>query len=228
MAANLTLSVSLACANWARLAGDLEALDRAGCRELHLDVMDGAFAPDFTLGPNFVRVVKECCGIPCVAHLMVERPELHVGRFVEAGCSTVSVHVEASAHAHRLLHQIRDAGASPGIAIKPATPLTKLDYLLELADRVTILAAEPGGQGPISPRNTFDRIGILRENIRYRELRVKIEAEYAHTVHDAALFSRAGADIVVVDRMRPHGSNEALGEALRSFDVAVAAERHLV
>ena len=188
-------SASVMCANLARLEDDLKVLESAKCDELHFDVMDGQFVPNFTLGFDLIKAVRRSCGIPCSAHLMITRPEDYVERFVEAGCSIVTVHVEACIHAHRVLAQIREAGASPGIAINPATPLTKLDYLLDLADRVVVMTVDPGYAGQTMIRGAHERVRILRENIDYRERPILIEVDGNINVQNAALLSRAGADV---------------------------------
>jgi ribulose-phosphate 3-epimerase len=224
---DLKYAASVACANLARLAGDLEALEAAGCTELHFDVMDGLFAPDFTLGSDFVRVAKRCCSMPCAVHLMIVHPERHVGRFVQAGCDTLSVHVEACVHPHRVLTRIREAGVSAGIALNPATPLTKLDYLLEQVDRVIVMTVEPGSTNQEIGHSALDRVRILRENVNYRELTAKIEVDGNVTVRSAAVLANAGADMFVLGT--PSLFNGAdLKEALQAFNAAVAKERHLV
>ena len=191
----MTWSASVMCANLARLEDDLKVLEAAKCDELHFDVMDGLFVPNFTLGVDVIKAVRRCCGIPCSAHLMITRPEDYVERFVEAGCSIITVHVETCVHAHRVLTQIREAGASPGIAINPATPLTKLDYLLDLADRVLVMTVDPGYAGQPMIRGAVERVKLLRENIDFRERPVLIEVDGNISVQNAALLSRAGADV---------------------------------
>ena len=127
-------SASVMCARLDRLDDDLKALEAAGCDELHFDIMDGTFVSNFTLGVDFVKAAVRACKLPCSAHLMVTRPEDYIERFIDAGCKSVTIHVESCVHAHAVLMRIRKAGASPGIAINPATPLTKLDYLIDQAD----------------------------------------------------------------------------------------------
>jgi ribulose-phosphate 3-epimerase len=215
------------CANLARLEDDLKALEAAGCDELHFDVMDGLFVPNFTLGFDFIKAARSCCGLPCSAHLMISRPEKYIERFVEAGCNNVTVHVEACTHAHRVLNQIRDAGASPGIAINPATALTKLDYLLESADRVLMMTVDPGYAGQTIIKGAFERVRILSENIRYRKLKARIEVDGNINVRNAALLANSGATILdcgtssIFDGRNP-------GEALVAFREKVNAERNVV
>lgn len=223
----LIYSASVMCARLERLEQDLKALEGAGCDELHFDIMDGLFVPNFTLGFDFIKAAKRCCGLPCNGHLMIARPELYIDRFVEAGCDSITVHVESGVHVHRLIMQVREAGASPGIAINPATSLTKLEYLLELVDRVLVMAVDPGHAGQKMLAGAFDRVRLLKQNIAYRELGAKIEVDGNITVHNAALLANAGAEIFVLGTSSIFDGRD-LGEALRTFDAAVAKERHLV
>lgn len=224
---SILCSASVMCANLARLEDDLKALEAVGCDELHFDIMDGLFVPNFTLGFDFIKAARSCCNIPCSAHLMITHPEDYVDRFIEAGCASVTVHVESCQHPHRVLARIRDAGASPGIGINPATPLTKLDYLLDYVDRVMLMTVEPGYAGQTILPGAFDRVRIVHENLAYRELRAKIEVDGNISVRNAALLSRAGAEIFVLGTAAIFKGGE-LGEALSRFRDDVAREREVV
>jgi ribulose-phosphate 3-epimerase len=223
----LKYAASVMCANLARLEDDLQSLEAAGCDELHFDVMDGLFVPNFTLGFDFIKAARSCCGLPCSAHLMIARPEKYIERFVEAGCSSLTVHVETCIHAHRVLMQIRETGASPGLAINPATPLTKLDYLLDFVDRVLVMAVEPGYAGQTLFPTAFDRVRILKENLAYRKLGAAIEVDGNIDVKNAAAFARHGATIFILGTSSIFRGGD-LGEALTAFKAAVAKARHLV
>lgn len=192
------LSASLMCANFRRLEDDLLALKAGGIDELHFDIMDGAFVPNLTLGFDFIRAASACVDSHCNAHLMMYRPEKYVERFVQAGCKSITVHVEACTHAHRVLGQIRAAGASPGIAINPATPLTKLDYLLPEAERVLVMTVDPGYAGQAIVPFAFERVRILAENLRARRLPVSIEVDGNISPENARKLKEAGASIFVL------------------------------
>jgi len=213
-------------ANLARLQDDLCALQAAGCDELHFDVGDGVFVPGFGLGIEVIEAVKSCCSLPCCVHLLVQKPEDHIARFVQAGCSIITVHVEAAVHAHRLLNQIRDLGASPGIAINPATPLTKLDYLLDYVDRVLFMVSDGNHATRSLQRNAYERIKILKDNIAYRELAAKIEIGEDVSVQEAALFARAGAEVFDLGK-RSLFKDANIGQNMASFRSDLAHQTRL-
>ena len=225
VAAKLKYAASVMCADLARLEDDLRALEAAGCDELHFDIMDGRFVPNFTLGFDFIKAARRVCGLPCHAHLMIVKPERYIERFVGAGCNAVTVHVETCAHAHRTLAQIRAAGASPGIAINPATPLTKLDFLFDHVDRILVMTVDPGYAGQKIIPNAFERVRILRENLDYRERRAAIEVDGNIDARNAALLANAGASVFVLGTSSIFKGNGRLGDALHTFKQKVESER---
>jgi len=216
------------CANLTRLEDDLRALEEGGCDELHFDIMDGIFVPNFTLGFDFIKAARRVSRIPCHAHLMISKPEQYIERFVEAGCAAVTVHVETCPHAHRTLAQIRAAGASPGIAINPATPLTKLDFLLDSADRVLVMTVDPGYAGQSIIKNAFERVRILHENLQYRERQILIEVDGNINVKNAALLANFGARIFVMGTSSIFKGGARLKDSLVDFKAKVEAERQRV
>lgn len=218
-------SASILCVKLGHLEEEFHALEAAGLEELHFDITDGEFAPNFTLGADFIKLAKSCVRTHCNVHLMTLKPERHIQRFVDAGADSISVHVEACTHPHRVLSQIRDAGASPGIAINPATPLTKLDYLLPLADRVLLMAVDPGCTGQKIVKSCAERCKILHDIIVYNEYSTRIEVEGNINVSNAAKLAHAGAEIFVLDTSSIFTPDRGdLGEALVKFTSAVRTE----
>lgn len=205
----------------------MRTLENAGCDELHFDIMDGTFVPNITFGFDFIKAARDCCRLPCCAHLMITRPERYLERFVEAGCANVTIHVESSIHAQRALTQIRSLSASPGIAINPGTPLTKLDYLLDYADRVLVMTVDPGYAGQKILPSAFERVRILKTNLAYRELRTRIEVDGNIDVENAALLSSLGADILVLGTSSIFRPGD-LADNFHGFKAALAVKKQVV
>ncbi|MDZ4860550.1 MAG: ribulose-phosphate 3-epimerase [Candidatus Hydrogenedentes bacterium] len=224
----LRYAASVMCANLARLEDDLRALEQGGCDELHFDIMDGLFVPNFTLGFDLIKAARRVCRLPFHAHLMITKPEPYIERFAEAGCSAITIHVETCPHAHRTLAQIRATGASPGIAINPATPLTKLDFLMDSVDRVLVMTVDPGYAGQTIIKNSFERVRILHENAAYRERRITIEVDGNINARNAALLANTGARSFVLGSSSIFKGSSRLGEALLNFKSKVDAERSVV
>ncbi len=210
------------------LGEDIQAIELAGACELHFDVMDGAFVPSLGLSPHTLKSVKSIGALPCEAHLMTAKPERFIQQFVDVGCETITLHVESCTHIHRALSQIRDAGASVGLAINPATPLTKLEYLLPLVDRILLLATEPGDDAASIDASTFERVKILHDNIEYEERQVRLLVEGHIGPKDAALFLRQGADQLVLDHMSIFSGNAGIEECTAEFVREVENQLHLV
>ena len=215
------------CANLGRLEEAFQTLERAGCEELHFDIMDGMFVPNITLGADFIGMAKRVCGLPCDAHLMITNPGNYIERFVEAGADSISIHVETCVHSQRVVMQIRDAGASPGIAVNPATPLTKLEYLLPFVDRVMVMTVDPGYAGQQIIPSAFERVRILRENLKFQKRGVSIQVDGNISVKNAAVLLNMGADNLVLGTASIFDGGD-LGENLARFREAVEMERKLV
>lgn len=211
------IALSVTHAPLGRLETVFKAFEAAGGDELHFDVGDGHFAPIFGLSPAFVAMAKQCCGLPCHAHLLMERPERHVAAFVDAGCDVVTIPVEACAHQHRALQQIRNAGATPGLAVNPATPLTELTYLLKEAGRILVLARDHATHAPVYP-SAYERVRILRENLRYGERGKQLDVEGGLGISETATAMQMGADRVVLDPAVFDGGIPAFLDAVRKAE----------
>ena len=159
---------SILSADFARLGEDCRAVVAAGAKVLHVDVMDGHFVPNITLGPDLVAALRRSVDVPLDVHLMIERPEQYVGAFRAAGADVITVHAEATHHLHRLVQQIKETGAAAGVSLNPATPLSVLDYVLEDLDLVLIMTVNPGfgGQKPIPA--AIGKVRELRARLRTR------------------------------------------------------------
>ncbi len=194
----LTYAASVMCARLMRLQDDIEALAKAGVDELHFDIMDGIFVPNITFGMDFVRAAKEVSSLSCFAHLMIVKPEAYVKRFRDAGADGVTVHIESTVHIQRLLTTIRQEGMKVGVAINPATPLTRLDYVLDYVDRVLVMAVDPGFAGQKLIPSAFERVQILKRTIDARKLPVEIEVDGNISATNAAHLAQRGASVFVL------------------------------
>src|SRR5260370_1635111 len=166
---------SILSADFTRLGQQIEAVERAGASLLHVDVMDGRFVPNITVGLPVVKAISRATQLPIDAHLMIVEPGRYAEQFVKAGAQMVSIHIEADPHAHRTLSAIRAAGAQAGIAINPATPLSALDEALKFADYVLVMSANPGIGGQAFIPESLDKVRRLRKMIDDRGLQPQIE-----------------------------------------------------
>lgn len=205
------------------LAQDVAALEAVGCDALHVHVRDGAFMPGYGLGLETIRALAEHTDLPVHAHLQIERPELVIDEFAQAGCKSISIHIESTIHSHRAIEQILKTGTQAGIAIKPATPLTKLEYILTYVDIVHVITEDREVARRVALPGAIDRIKILRDNLDYHESRAVLSAEGFMTVKHAALCVQHGADQIVFDDAAVFGHG-ALGATLDSFKGRVQEE----
>ena len=191
------LAPSVLSADFARLGEEVRAVEKAGADFIHVDVMDGHFVPNITIGPLVVKAVKKATGLPVDVHLMITEPDKYISEFADAGADYITVHAEVLPHLNRTLSAIREAGSKPGVALNPSTPLSSLDWVWEQMDMVLIMSVNPGfgGQGFI--QNCLKKISAARAEIDRRGLAVLIEVDGGVKVDNAGEVARAGADVLV-------------------------------
>lgn len=194
---DVKLAPSLMCADLTNLAADLDALAEAGADYLHLDVMDGQFVPNFTLGPDFLRAVRSVSELPMDIHLMVERPELHLHIFEPQPGDIVCVHQEATYHLQRVLQTIRDLGARPAVALNPATSVHTLEHVLEDLDMVLIMTVNPGYAGQKLVPASIPKIRTMRQLLDEAHPEAEIEVDGNVSFATAPRMREAGANIFV-------------------------------
>jgi ribulose-phosphate 3-epimerase len=191
------IAPSILAADFARLGEELASIERGGADWVHVDVMDGQFVPNITIGPCVVEAVKGATRLPLDVHLMIERPERYVDDFVKAGASTVGVHVETCPHLHRSVAQIREAGARACVVLNPSTPALAVEPILGDVDQVLVMTVNPGFGGQKFIEATLPKIEQLRRWIDERGLDVSLEVDGGVGVETIGRAARAGADVFV-------------------------------
>ncbi|MFN7967542.1 MAG: ribulose-phosphate 3-epimerase [Acidobacteriota bacterium] len=193
----ISIAPSILSADFARLAEELGRIQEGGANLVHVDVMDGHFVPNLTIGPPVIEALARESSLPLDCHLMIERADAVIGDYVRAGAARVTVHVEACPHLHRTVHRIREAGAIAGVAVNPATSLDSVYEILPEIGQILIMSVNPGFGGQRFIRGSLDKIARLAASIRDRGLDVQIEVDGGVTVENAADLVRAGARVLV-------------------------------
>lgn len=192
------IAPSILSADFARLGEQVAEAEAAGADFVHVDVMDGHFVPNITIGPLIVRAIRPITSLPIHVHLMIEPPEPYIAAFAEAGADLITLHVETCPHLHRSLQQIVEAGARPSVVLNPATPLCTLEQVLDLVDLVLVMTVNPGFGGQQMIPGTLSKVCRLREMIQKQGLDCDIEVDggvNARTIPDVV---RAGANVLVM------------------------------
>jgi len=196
------IAPSILSANFSRLGEQVQEAIAAGADYIHVDVMDGQFVPNLTVGPVMVAALRPICqvaGIPMDVHLMIEKPERYIPDFIRAGAGLVTVHVETCPHLHRTIQQIKTEGAKAGVTLNPATSLNTLDEILPEVDQVLIMSVNPGFGGQVFIPNSLERISRLREMLTVRGLfNVDIEVDGGIWSNNVAQVVSAGATVLVI------------------------------
>ncbi|NMO15962.1 ribulose-phosphate 3-epimerase [Pyxidicoccus fallax] len=193
----IRISPSLLSCDFGRIAEEVRAVEAAGADLIHVDVMDGRFVPNITIGPVIVEAIKRVATKPLDVHLMIEEPERYVPAFAKAGADLLTVHVEATTHLHRTLQQIRGAGASPSVVLNPSTPLSAIEEVLGDVEMVLLMSVNPGFGGQSFIESTVDKVRRLRAMLDARGLDVDIEVDGGINATTAKRVVEAGATVLV-------------------------------
>ncbi len=193
----IKIAPSILSADFSRLGEDIQAVDRAGADYIHVDVMDGHFVPNITIGPLVVEALRKVTAKPLDVHLMIENPDLYIAEFAKAGADIITVHQEAVSHLHRTVQLIKSLGKKAGVSLNPATPVETLDVILDELDLVLVMSVNPGFGGQAFIPSALDKIRALRQRITQRGLATEIEVDGGVKIDNIRQVVAAGADVLV-------------------------------
>ena len=193
----IKLAPSILSADFARLLEDVKKVEEAGCEYLHIDVMDGHFVPNITLGPNIVKSLRKDVNMVFDAHLMIENPDMYIKDFAEAGCDIIVVHQEACKHLHRTIQNIKSYNIKAGVALNPATPIEAIKHVLKDVDMVLIMTVNPGFGGQSFIDSMIDKIRELKAIVDEQNLNIDIQVDGGIKPSNVADVVKAGANVIV-------------------------------
>jgi ribulose-phosphate 3-epimerase len=206
---SIRIAPSILSANFATLGEDIRKVEEAGAQLIHVDVMDGHFVPNITIGPPVVRSIRRTTKLPLDVHLMISDPDKYIPAFVDAGADMLTVHAEATIHLDRTLNFIRSQNVGVGVSINPATPISNLQYALGLADMLLVMTVNPGFGGQKFIPYTLDKIREARQVIENRAYRCVIEVDGGIDTETVPDVVRAGAEVLVAGSAIFHASDPA-------------------
>ena len=193
----IKIAPSILSADFGRLGEEVKAVENAGADWIHVDVMDGHFVPNITIGPLVVEAVRKATRLPLDVHLMIENADRYIKDFVDAGADIITVHVEACSHLHRTIQLIKSLKAKAGVVLNPATPLFTLDEILSEVDLVLLMSVNPGFGGQKFIPSVLDKIKLLRETIDRCDKAIDLEVDGGVKAENAKLIKSAGANVLV-------------------------------
>ena len=211
----IKLAPSILSADFARLLEDVKKVEKAGCEYLHIDVMDGHFVPNITLGPGIVKSLRKDVNMVFDAHLMIENPDNYIKEFADAGCDIIVVHQEACTHLHRTIQNIKSHGIKAGVALNPATPIETIKYVLQDVDMVLLMSVNPGCGGQSYIPVVTEKIKELKALIDEMNLDIDIEVDGGVKPSNIAEVVNAGANVIVAGSAIFNAGN--IDEAVKSL-----------
>ena len=191
------IAPSILSADFSRLGDEIRSVEEAGADWLHIDVMDGHFVPNITMGPQIVQAAKHVTSLPLDVHLMIENPDQYIPDFAEAGAHLISIQVEACVHLNRTIQMIKEYDVQPGVVLNPSTPLSSIEWVLDDVDFVLIMSVNPGFGGQTFIPSSLEKIRALRNMLQDRGLSTLIQVDGGVNEKTIAEISQAGVDIFV-------------------------------
>jgi len=197
MANKIKLAPSILSADFGRLGEQVVEATKAGADYIHVDVMDGHFVPNITIGPTVVAAIRPHTNLPLDVHLMIEAPEKYISQFIQAGANIITVHVEACNHLHRVIESIKELKCKAGVSLNPSTPLSAIDEILPYVDLVLVMSVNPGFGGQQFIESSADKIARLRRRLDELKLSAELEVDGGINTEIAPRVVKAGARVLV-------------------------------
>ncbi len=191
------IAPSILSADFSKLGEEIKDVERGGADYIHVDVMDGHFVPNITIGPLIVDAIRPVTKLPLDVHLMIENPDAYIEAFVNAGADYITVHVEACRHLHRTVHYIKSLGVKAGVVLNPATPVSAIDHIIEDIDMVLLMSVNPGFGGQKFIPSVLSKISAVKEMAESKGLNIEIEVDGGVNEETAKQCMEAGATVLV-------------------------------
>lgn len=193
----IKIAPSILASDFSKLGEEIAKVEKAGADMIHVDVMDGHFVPNITIGPPVLKSLKKATKLPFDVHLMIENADLYIDHFIDAGADIVTVHIENNPHIHRTLQQIRDRGVRASVALNPATPLHSLEWLLYDVDMVLLMTVNPGFGGQSFIEGMTEKVRQLRKMANQKGIKIDIEVDGGIDTGNIYRITEAGANVIV-------------------------------
>lgn len=193
----IKIAPSILSADFSRLGEEIKDVEKGGADYIHVDVMDGHFVPNITIGPLIVEAIRPITSLPLDVHLMIENPDQYIEAFAKAGADIITVHVEACAHLHRTIQLIKSHGIKAGVVLNPHTPVSMIEHVLEDIDMVLLMTVNPGFGGQKFIHSVLPKVKQVADMVRERNLQVEIEIDGGVNAETAKLCVEAGANVLV-------------------------------
>jgi len=216
----IKLAPSILSADFSRLGEQVAEVAAAGADYIHVDVMDGHFVPNITIGAPVVASLRSRTSLPLDVHLMIEQPEKHISQFAQAGADIITVHVEVSQHLHRLIEMIKSLGVKAGVALNPATPISAIDEVLPMLDLVLVMTVNPGFGGQAFIEGTLNKIVRMRNKLDDSRAKAELEVDGGINAELAVKIAQAGAEVLVAGSAIFNSKQDA-GTALHKIRMAL-------